>query len=89
LLYGARNRELFVYRALVEEQVRTVPSLEARLVEEATQGRLRAEMAWPEMSELGDPLVYLSGPPAMIASLTQQLIDCRVSPASIRMDAWE
>jgi hypothetical protein len=41
------------------------------------------------MSELGDPLVYLSGPPAMIASLTQQLLDCRVSPASIRVDAWE
>jgi ferredoxin-NADP reductase len=89
LLYGARNQELFVYRSLVDACVRSVPALDARFVDEAEHGRLRADMAWPDMSELDDPLVYLSGPPAMIASLTQQLIDCRISPASIRVDAWE
>ena len=89
LLYGARTPDLFVYGDLVRERAQVVPGLSAHLVCEATDGRLAVDCAWPEISSLDDPLVYLSGPPAMLDALTGQLGSRGVVPGSIRTDAWE
>ena len=88
LFYGARTQDLFVYGSLVEACDRAVPSLRCSLVCEETQGRLDVGVAWPAIEALQNPLVYLSGPPPMLAALGQQLQARGVSPESIRIDAW-
>ncbi len=89
LFYGARTPDLFVYGALASECARTVPSVSANLVCEATNGRLRVDAAWPAIARLDDPLFYLSGPPAMLDALTGQLRRHGVTDDAIRTDAWE
>jgi len=89
LFYGARTGDLFVYGPLVEACARSVPSLRCSLVCEETQGRLDVGVAWPVIEGLRDPLFYLSGPPAMLASLGAQLQAHGVSVESIRIDAWD
>ena len=78
-----------MYGPLVEQRDREVPALEASLVCEATEGRLEVDAAWPAIAPLRDPLFYLAGPPAMLASLTSQLREHDVLPERIRIDAWE
>jgi ferredoxin-NADP reductase len=89
LVYGVRTPHLFVYGPLVEERTCAVPSLSACLISEATQGRLRADSAWPAVATLHDPLFYLSGPPQMLNALTEQLLALDVPAKDIRIDAWE
>jgi ferredoxin-NADP reductase len=89
LFYGARTADLFVYGALVEECARTVPSLTCHLICEGTQGRLDAGVAAPATASLRDPAYYLSGPPAMLAALTVQLLGRGVAAEAIKTDAWE
>jgi ferredoxin-NADP reductase len=89
LFYGARTQDLFVYGSLAESRAREVPSLECRLVSEETDGRLSVAAAWPAISKLHDPVFYISGPPQMLAALTDQLREHGVPDASIRTDAWE
>jgi ferredoxin-NADP reductase len=89
LFYGCRTSDLFVYGPLVEERARQVPALEASFVCEETDGRLSADAAWPAISSLDDPAIYLSGPPPMLTALTAQLRARGVDPEAIRIDAWE
>jgi ferredoxin-NADP reductase len=89
LFYGARRPGLFVYGPLTQTRAREVSSLTCRLVCEETDGRLDAGIAWPAIQTLGDPVFYLSGPPAMLAALTGQLRGRGVAMEVIRTDAWE
>lgn len=89
LFYGARSPDLFVYRELVEERARAVPALTVCLVPESLEGRLDVGANWPAIAVLDDPVVYLSGPPPMLAALSAQLRERGVEPARIRTDAWE
>jgi ferredoxin-NADP reductase len=89
LFYGARTHDLFVYRWLVDDVARKVPSVIARFVNEETQGRLSVDDAWPAICDLAEPLFYLSGPPAMLGALTEQLRRRGVAAGDIRTDAWE
>ena len=89
LLYGARTRDLFVYGPLAEDRAREVPALASCLVAEASDGVLSVDAAWPLIGPLDEPLFYLSGPPAMLAALTGQLLERGVAEAAIRTDAWE
>lgn len=89
LFYGARTPELFVYGALARACASEVPSLICHLVSEETQGRLEVDVAWPAIAPLHDPVFYLSGPPAMLAALTKQLLGRDVPLERIRTDAWE
>ena len=78
LFYGARTPELFVYGDFATERARPRSvALTCHLVCEATDGRLSVERAWPAIATLDDPLFYLSGPPAMLDALTDQLADAR------------
>lgn len=89
LLYGARTADLFVYGDLALERARTVFAVTSRLVDEATEGRLSVDTAWPDIVGLDAPLFYLSGPPAMIGALRDQLRAQRVDDEDIRTDEWE
>jgi ferredoxin-NADP reductase len=89
LFYGARTERLFVYGELARRQAARVPALSACLVSEDANGRLSVERAWPEVARLEDPIFYLSGPPAMITVLSDQLIAHGVAAEDIRTDAWE
>jgi ferredoxin-NADP reductase len=89
LFYGARKPDLFVYGPLADACARDVPSLSCRLVCEETDGRLQVDAAWPAIATLHDPVFYLSGPPPMLAALTEQLRGRGVSLDDIRTDAWE
>jgi ferredoxin-NADP reductase len=89
LFYGARSSDLFVFGDLALEAASRVPGLSTHLVDEETNGRLSAELASPAMTSLDRPLVYLSGPPAMLAALTTQLVARGMPADDIRTDAWE
>ena len=89
LLYGARTPDLFVYGSLAKVRADAVRSLTCFLVSEETQGRLEVNAAWTAIASLTNPLFYLSGPPAMITALTNQLVARDVCPEAIRIDAWE
>jgi ferredoxin-NADP reductase len=89
LFYGARTPELFVYGPLVEACAREVPSLSSRLVAETSDGVLNVAAAWPAIAKLDEPIFYLSGPPAMLTALAEQLLERGVPAAAIRTDAWE
>jgi ferredoxin-NADP reductase len=89
LFYGARKLSLFVYGLLAEARAREVSSFRCSLVCEETDGRLEIEAAWPSIQHLNNPAFYLSGPPAMLTSLTTQLLRRTVPPPDIRIDAWE
>ncbi len=89
LFYGARTPDLFVYGDLVARREAEVCGLDAHLVCEATDGRLSAAAAWPVIEALDHPLIYLSGPPAMLTALTMQLHELGMAEDAIRTDAWE
>ncbi len=89
LFYGARTPDLFVYGPLAEACARAVPSFACRLVAEASDGVLSVAAAWTAIEPLDDPAFYLSGPPEMLAALSRQLLECGVSEAAVRTDAWE
>ena len=89
LFYGARRPDLFVYGPVVQARAREVPALTCALVCEETQGRLAADAAWPSIVGLEAPAFYLSGPPAMLDALTEQLRAREVTLEDIRTDAWE
>ena len=89
LFYGARTADLFVYGPMVKSCAASVRALTVHLVCEATDGRLDAGTAGPALANLDDPAYYLSGPPAMLAALTAQLLDRGVAPEAINIDAWE
>jgi ferredoxin-NADP reductase len=89
LCYGARTPELFVYGEFATGRAREVRGLDVHLVCEAADGRLSVPAAWPGIRDLDDPTFYLSGPPAMLATLTAQLRGRGVSADDIRTDAWE
>lgn len=89
LFYGARTPDLFVYGEFVRRRAAEVPGLDAHLVCESTDGRLSVDAAWPAIESLDSPLVYLSGPPAMLTALTSQLQARGVADDRIRTDAWE
>jgi ferredoxin-NADP reductase len=89
LFYGARTPELFVYGPLAAACARQVPALDVHLVCETTAGRLSVPAAWPAVQQLEEPAFYLSGPPAMLTTLTAQLMEQGVPEAEVRTDAWE
>ncbi|MCL4553470.1 MAG: FAD-dependent oxidoreductase [Chloroflexi bacterium] len=105
LAYGARNRDLLIYRDLIEAQRRTLPFLHTSyFIERAgggqrvevdglganeTIGRLSVESIWPRIRSPLNAIYYLSGPPVMLTTLSQNLRAHGVNPAATRVDAWE
>jgi len=104
LAYGARNRNLLLYRDMVEQRAQAVRQLQVFcFVERETDslsvttgigrlpesmGRLSAAAVWPNIQEPFGATYYLSGPPLMLKALTQELRGLGIRADAIRIDAW-
>jgi ferredoxin-NADP reductase len=97
VFYGARQRELLVYRPLVEQCVRNLTKLQAYYFLESFQrqspnelpGQISISAVWQRLPDAATSRFYFSGPPAMLKGLTMQLRDKGVEGDSIHTDAWE
>ena len=105
LAYGARTRDLLIYRDLVERCLRNSPEFNVSyFLEEAggegeriredprkreQSGRVSVDAMWPLIGRPMDAEYYISGPPAMLRGIGQQLRDRGISSEKIHIDAWE
>ena len=97
LAYGARSTELLIYRELVERCAARVPSLDVNYFVEAgasavtggTAGQLSVEAVWPRVRHPLDATYYLSGPPQMLRTISQDLKGRGLGTEAIHIDAWE
>lgn len=97
LFYGARNRDLLLYRAMIDAKALAHPLLQAWYFleqgelrsENEISGRLCVEAALQKFEQTPASTCYLSGPPAMLQRVRQDLLSQGAAPASIRVDAWE
>jgi ferredoxin-NADP reductase len=102
LAYGARKDSLLIYRDVVERSAARVPSLDVTyFVEDGAAsagaparaqwqaGRISAAALWPRVPRPGDSQFYISGPPAMLASIGAELRARGIAPEAIHIDAWE
>ncbi len=95
LFYGARRPDLLIYRPMVEVAATNCPNFHPFfLVEEGADsgclsGRLNLDLVWQSLPHPLTLNYYLSGPPAMLKTLTAALADRGISPTRILTDAWE
>ena len=105
LTYGARNKNLLIYRDRVEERARAVSQLhpfyfverdtnepavrEGTTSSGETVGRLSVTAIWNKIPPNADALYYISGSPVMLKAISQDLSAHGVAPNAIRIDAWE
>jgi ferredoxin-NADP reductase len=98
LAYGARTNRLLIYRDILERCARRRPSLDvAYFVEHGgdgdppavNAGRVSVEAVWPRLRHPLGTTYYISGPPPMLKTITQDLRARNISPEAIRIDAWE
>lgn len=93
LFYGARAKELLVYRQQVEAQkgCQTYCFLEhfALLLAHELPGRTSVEAAWPLIQSPMQSSYYLSGPPPMLKALSADLQAKGIPTDDIHIDAWE
>ena len=104
LAYGARTRSLLIYRELVQQRVQTVPSLHASyFIEKDTEtslgmkktdeleniGCLSVAAMWPKIKRPREATYYISGPPAMLQVISQDLRSMGIGAGAIKIDAWE
>jgi ferredoxin-NADP reductase len=94
LAYGARMPELLLHRDLFERRAASGPLFQCRLFCEApapgtTLGFVSAKAVWPEWESRAGSTCYLSGPPAMLKTLTSELTSLGVRADRIKTDAWE
>ncbi len=102
LAYGARSVDLHTYRDLLNQQARKVPSLHLFYFAEAgtpqapdgsgdrlTSGCLSVSALWPWFTDPFAADYYISGPPAMLKGLSEELISRGIKPEAVRIDAWE
>lgn len=102
LAYGARRVDLLTYRDVLERQAQKVPSLQLFYFSEndcpqaanlqadrLTIGCLSVSAFWPRLKDPFATDYYISGPPAMLKGISEDLISRGVKPESVRIDAWE
>lgn len=104
LAYGARSRSLLIYRDLVHQRAQTVPTLHVSYFLEqdtATRqtmkktdepeniGRLSVAAMWPKIQRPREATYYISGPPAMLQVISQDLRSLGIGTEAIKIDTWE
>jgi ferredoxin-NADP reductase len=98
LAYGARRRDLLVYRDLVEQRAQMTALLQAwyfiegeagDLAPREAAGRLSVDALWPRIQNPFGATCYLSGPPQMLKAVMQDLLGRGIRAEAIRIDAWE
>lgn len=104
LAYGARTRSLLIYRDLVQQRAQTVLSLHVSYFVEQESGagparkesggldnigRLSVATLWPKIERPKKATYYISGPPAMLQVISQDLRSMGIGAEAIKIDAWE
>jgi ferredoxin-NADP reductase len=95
LAYGARSRALLIYRGMVQQRAQEVAQLHAAYFVERDAGAnevcgcTSVAALWPQIQAPLAALYYISGPPAMLKTIAQDLRERGVPPEAIRADAWE
>jgi ferredoxin-NADP reductase len=98
LFYGARNRELLIYKPLVERKMKEVTALSAwYFIEEGEPDEkdrvLYGRLSWQSiMLKVIHPIntdFYLSGPPGMLKIISNDLKSQAITADHIKIDAWE
>jgi len=99
LFYGAKNSQLLIYRELTE-RIRQKSSLfrvfyfcesqtENRKLSAIDKlGRLSVSAVWQLITEPYKSDYYLSGPPGMLKTIKQELLDQSLPQDAIHIDAW-
>jgi ferredoxin-NADP reductase len=97
LFYGARNRELLIFKPLVERKMKVVKVLSAwYFIEEGVpdekervqSGRLSVQYILPKVLHPLNTDFFLSGPPAMLKKFSIELKSQAIIPENIKIDAW-
>jgi len=104
LAYGARRRNLLIYRDMIEKRAREIPRLYVRyFIEEdgglqparissevrEIRGLLSVAAIWPHLHNPKDSIYYLSGPPMMLKAISQELHVSGILEGAIKIDAWQ
>lgn len=97
VFYGARERDLLIYRSLVDRCVQNLNGFRAFYALESLEhgapnelpGQISVASVWQNVPDTVNSDFYISGPPAMLKSLTMQLLNAGVKSQNIHIDAWE
>lgn len=101
LAYGARTDRLLIYRDAVERCARQAPSLQVvYFVEDAAAhgpapggdlrpGRVSVDAVLPGVHHPLETAYYISGPPAMLETVSRDLRAHGITSEAIHIDAWE
>ncbi len=97
VFYGARRRDLLIYRPLVDRCRQGLSGFRALYFLESTEpgatdelpGQISVAATWEHVPDPVNSNFYVSGPPAMLKGLSAQLQDRGVEAHRIRIDAWE
>ncbi len=98
LAYGARTGDLLIYRDVVERCAQRLTAMGVSYFVEqsgsadppgAIAGRVTVEAMWPRLDRPFETAYYISGPPAMLRSIGEDLRGRDVSSEAIHIDAWE
>jgi ferredoxin-NADP reductase len=103
LIYGARTPALFLFQDMILSQLAAVPQFDAVFFTETEDAAFARQLAaHPKApacytgrisldSVLRPPssVFYLSGPPVMLSTLSQELLNRGVPADRVRTDAWE
>lgn len=99
LFYGAADGDLLIYRPLTERVKHQLKQVQVFYFSEERPrgdsewepdhiGRLSVATAWRLIPEPSQSAYYLSGPPRMLTSMTQQLLEQKLPREAIHIDAW-
>lgn len=86
LFLGFRNQNYHIYSNELQLAKSINPSVEIEILYENKQGRLNIEQIF---KRCGETSYYISGPPLMINSFRQYLLDQGLGKANIVTDDWE
>jgi len=99
--YGARTAQLLIHRPLVERWRSLSPSFDAVYFAEysggpddtgsigVVTGRVSVDAMWDRIPRPMQSAYYISGPPPMLRTLTDHLLEKGVAGTAIHVDAWE
>jgi len=102
LYYGARLCDNVLFSNLIDSCAASVPGFTATIQIEnessallslphvqKKDGRLAVANILDDTKNMQNPVFFLSGPPAMINSFKQKLLEYAVQPINIKIDEWE
>ena len=102
LVYGARTRELLLYRNLIDAKSKVCKCFRSLYFiedgeayqkqtnsKEFLRGCLSLDAIWDQLQKPQCATYYMAGPPAMIKALTSSLLKKNIVPEMIKVDAWE